>query len=318
MQVYPINNNLPVRTIILPFFSLTAGLLLVSCGTTEPSEELNQQEHRQLVDNWHKERVEGLKERDGWMKLGGLFWLEEGRNTFGSGQGNDVRFPEHTIPEETGYFSVEGNIVMLHLDDDPGITHRDGRPVDPPVKLTNEDPIDLIYGRLMWRVLRVGDLIGIRLFDEESPYYKHFAGFERYPVDLKWRIQAEFIPHEDHSTINTMNILGQTIPDESPGKLVFEVDDETYSLDVLDRGDSYFIPFGDQTNLDETYGSGRYIYTDTPAEDGKVIIDFNKSYNPPCAYNAYTTCQLPPEQNRLSLRITAGEKDYDMPEAVRR
>ncbi len=294
-----------------------AGLVLGSCSTTEPTADLSPEEHQELVDNWHKERVAGLKERDGWMKLAGLFWLEEGRNTFGSGENNDVRFPEGTIPEETGYFLVDGNTVTLHLHEDPGITHRDGSRIEVPVNLTNDEPVDLKYGRLLWRVHQVDDLIGIRLFDEESPYYTYFAGFERYPVDKQWRIEAEFVPHEDRSTINITNILGQTLPDNSPGKLVFEVDGESYSLDVLDRGDSFFIPFGDQTNLDETYGSGRYIYTDTPDEDGKVIIDFNKSYNPPCAYNAYTTCQLPPAQNRLSLRVTAGEKDYDMPEAAR-
>ena len=135
-------------------------------------------------------------------------------------------------------------------------------------------------------------------------------------MDLKWRVEAEFVPHEDKSTINITNILGQTNPQESSGSLHFTIDDETYSLDVIDSGDSFFIPFADDTNRSDTYGSGRFIYTDTPDEGNKVIIDFNKAYNPPCALNPHTTCSLPPQQNRLSLSITAGEKDYQIPDTA--
>lgn len=290
----------------------------MGCESTKPPSSLDQSEHQELVDAWHQERVEGIQERDGWMKLAGLFWLDEGKNTFGSSSDNDIRFPEGTVPDHAGYFKVEETEVSLHLNEPIDITTEDGSEFDSNTIFTPEESKTLIYDRLTWTIIQREELIGIRLFDEQSPYYTSFTGFDRYPVDLKWRVEAEFVPHVDRSTIPVTNILGQTIQDDSPGKLIFEIDGQEFSLDVLDRDDSYFIPFGDATNRGETYGSGRYIYTDLPDENGKVTIDFNKSYNPPCAYNPYTTCQLPPEQNRLSLAITAGEKDYDMPDINQR
>ncbi len=300
----------------IPIFSLglfTTLLVINGCGTTEQTGQLSASEHQEMVDTWHNERVESIQERDGWMKLAGLYWLDEGENTFGTADKNDVRFPEGTVPEQAGYFMVEGSEVSIHLNEDLDIKLEDGSALDSSTIFTPDEAKRLVYDRLLWTVIQREDKIGIRLFDEESPYYTSFTGFDRYPVDLKWRVEAEFVPHEDRSSIAVTNILGQTVEDDSPGKLVFEIDGEEYSLDVLDADDSFFIPFGDETNRGETYGSGRYIYTDTPDDDGKVIIDFNKSYNPPCAYNPYTTCQLPPDQNRLSIAVTAGEKDYTIP-----
>lgn len=302
-------------------FILTGSILIIAaaltaCGTTESSTELSEDEHLQVVEQWHAERIEGLKETDGWLKLAGLFWLDEGVNTFGSASGNDVRFPEGTVPANAGYYELDGETVTLHRDQSMDITLEDGSVLQDSVIFSPDVSKTLQYGELTWTVIQREDLIGIRLFDENSPYYTGFEGFDRYPVDINWRFEADFVPHEDKSTIEVTNILGQTVERDSPGKLVFEVDGEEHSLAAIDTGDSFFIPFADATNRDETYGSGRFIYTDLPDEEGKVTIDFNKAYNPPCAYNPYTTCQLPPEPNRLSISITAGEKDYPLTEVM--
>ena len=295
---------------------LIPGFLIGACQQTE--EAMDEETHREVVEAWHEDRIASLKEPDGWLKVAGLFWLDEGVNTFGSKSGMDVRFPENTVPDESGHFELKGDSVMLELQNDVDIRLENGNPFEGGIVYSPDTTLTLQYARLTWFVLQRDDLTGIRLFDSESPYYTEFRGLERFEVDKKWRVEAEFRPHDEPETINVTNILGQTNPDESSGKLVFTIDDEEYSLAVLDRDDQFFIPFADQTNRRDTYGSGRFIYTDTPDEDGKVTIDFNQAYNPPCAINPYTTCPLPPEPNRLDLSITAGEKDYPLQEITSR
>lgn len=299
-----------------PLLTIILGFLIGACQSSEQA--MDEETHREIVEAWHEDRIASLKEPDGWLKVAGLFWLDEGVNTFGSKSGLDVRFPENTVPEESGHFEVRGDSVKLELQEDLDIRLENGESFDGGVVFTPDTSLTLEYERLTWFILQRDDLIGIRLFDSESPFYTGFQGIERYEVDKKWRVEAEFVHHEEQQTINVTNILGQTNPDDSSGKLVFTIDDEEYSLAVLDRDDQFFIPFADQTNRRDTYGSGRFIYTDTPDEDGKVTIDFNKAYNPPCAINPYTTCPLPPEPNRLDLSITAGEKDYPLQEITSR
>jgi uncharacterized protein (DUF1684 family) len=167
------------------------------------------------------------------------------------------------------------------------------------------------HGSLLWFVIKRDDQYGVRLRDHESDGVKNFHGIERYPVDVSWRIEARFEKAEPGKTIDITNILGQTTPNPCPGTLVFDIDGKEFRLDaILEGGPDLFVIFGDDTNEKETYPSGRYIYVNPPDESGKVIIDFNKSYNPPCAFTAFATCPLPPRQNVLPVRITAGEKNY--------
>ncbi|MDL5045741.1 DUF1684 domain-containing protein [Oscillatoria amoena NRMC-F 0135] len=112
-------------------------------------------------------------------------------------------------------------------------------------------------------------------------------------------------------TIEITNVLGQTLQQRSVGTLLFSWKGEQYSIDAIDEGnDEFFIIFGDETNTRETYGAGRYLYVALPEEGDKVIIDFNKAYNPPCAFTEFATCPLPPKQNLLPFSVTAGEKNY--------
>lgn len=108
-------------------------------------------------------------------------------------------------------------------------------------------------------------------------------------------------------------MLGNSSLQPSPGYLKFEINDTGFRLDPIADGNSksYFIIFGDETNGEETYGAGRFLSVDAVDEQGVTYIDFNKAYNPPCAFSPYATCPLPPAQNRLAIRITAGEKNYE-------
>lgn len=105
-----------------------------------------------------------------------------------------------------------------------------------------------------------------------------------------------------------MNVLGEENDKESPGKVEFSIDGEIYSLDAFESKSGLFLMLWDETSQTETYQAGRYMIVPHPDEDGNVIIDFNKAYNPPCAFSVFTTCELPPSQNRLAVAIEAGEK----------
>ena len=267
------------------------------------------------VEAWRAGRLERLKAPSGYLSLAGLYWLDEGTHTFGSDPANDFVLPEGRAPAHMGSFTMQGDVVTIEVRDGVEVTH-DGEPVGK-LRMYDDhdgenDPTVLEFGTLSWYVVRRGERLGIRLKDSESELRRNFGEIEHYPVDHVWRIEGVLEPYPANTMIPIENILDQVLPNPSPGTLVFEIDGTTYRLDALGRRDAeqFFIIFGDVTNGKETYAGGRFLYVDAPGDDGRVVIDFNKAYNPPCAFSPYSTCQLPPAQNRLPIRVTAGEKLY--------
>lgn len=260
---------------------------------------------------WQKERVESLKREDGWFTLVGLFWLDEGENRFGSDPEAKVALPADRAPRQAGVLVRKGDEVTVRVA--PGVTvTSDGKPVTTLALSadSNGKPTILDLGSLSFFVIRRGDLVGVRVKDKKSPALAAFHGLDSFPVSPAWRIDARFEPYDPPKDVAIPNVLGQVIPDKSPGALVFEWDGKTYRLDTSgDPKEGLSLIFGDQTNGKETYGAGRFLDTG-PVENGKVVVDFNKAYNPPCAFTPYATCPLPPAQNKLALRVEAGEKKY--------
>jgi hypothetical protein len=288
-------------------------IILISCSPGQ--QEISADEHASSIEEWHAKRVESLKSANGWLNLAGLFWLKDGMNTFGSGSGNDIVFPNGKIAEQAGYFTLrDGTVTMEALE---GADIRVGGSAVKSIVAYHPDSSArsaprMEHGSLLWFVIKRDDQYGIRLRDFESDGVRNFHGIERYPVDLSWRLNARFEKAEPGKTIDITNVLGQTTPNPSPGTLVFDIDGSEYRLDAIFEGDGpdYFIIFGDPTNEKETYPSGRYLYVDPADSSGVAIIDFNKSYNPPCAFTPFATCPLPPRQNVLPVPVTAGEKNY--------
>ena len=165
-------------------------------------------------------------------------------------------------------------------------------------------------GSLRWYIIKRDDKYGVRLRDIDANLRKEFKGIDTYPVNEDWKITAKFEAYNPPKTISIPSIIGTVEEDMAPGALVFEKDGKEYRLDPVVEGDEFFIIFADETSGEETYGAGRFLYTAMPDSTGNVILDFNKAYNPPCAFTPYATCPLPPKQNYLKLRITAGEKKY--------
>lgn len=173
---------------------------------------------------------------------------------------------------------------------------------------TPPEPPRMFHGDLEFFVIKRGDLHMIRLYNYDNPAADRFDGFPRYPLDLKWRVEARFEPAEEGKTIRMVNILDQLSDEPVMGTYFFEVDGVEYSLDALEGSETrHFVIVGDQTNRTDSYQAGRYIYVDHPDENGRTVFDFNMMYNPPCSFNAFTTCLLAPPQNRLDVAITAGE-----------
>jgi uncharacterized protein len=247
---------------------------------------------------WRKQREEGLKAPGGWLSVAGLFWLHEGANTFGKDASNEIVLPDG--PPKAGVFELQGGKVTVKMDGA-------ARELWP-------DSADVAkVGRLSLYVIQRGEKFGIRLKDPESEYRRNFHGIETFPAREEYRVTAEWVA--EPVKIPILNVLGQTDEMQSPGYATFQLHGRQYRLrPVLEAPDDreLFFIFRDQTSGKETYPAGRFLYSAMP-ENGKVVLDFNKAYNPPCAFTPYATCPLPPAENRLAVRIEAGEKTVHLP-----
>lgn len=260
---------------------------------------------------WHERRIAQLTAEDGWLSLVGLHWLKEGQNRFGSAADNDLLFPA-SVPAHAGAFTRKGNTVSLALEPGMSLT-LEGKPFTGGILRSDAEgrPDTLALGSLRFFVIRRGERLGVRVKDLEAPTRKAFHGIPTYPPNLAWRVEGRFEPSTAEHKLPVPNVLGKVEDMSSPGTVVFTFSGQEYRLTpVVEPGENeLFFIFGDLTNRDETYGAGRFLYAPMP-KDGKVVLDFNQAYNPPCAFTSFATCPLPPASNRLKIRVEAGEKRY--------
>jgi uncharacterized protein (DUF1684 family) len=292
------------------FFSLI--ILITGCTQFRPLTPKALEVHQTEVEAWHAARIANLKSANGWLNLVGLYWLEPGINTFGSDSGNALVFPQGKIVPHAGYFLVKDNTVTLVVN--KGV-----------LATVDKDTIDsrLIFhpdstrapqvqvGELRWNIISREPKLGVRLRDDKAEAVDTFSGIDRYSTSAEYRVEATLERGNSSRTIEITNVLGQTTAQRSPGTVVFKLKGKTYRLDALEEGDELFIVFADATSGTETYGAGRFVYAKKPIDNEKLILDFNKAYNPPCVFTPYATCPLPPKQNVLPIAIRAGEKNYN-------
>jgi uncharacterized protein (DUF1684 family) len=286
--------------------ALCAAALATAATPTSP--------YREEIARWRVEREARLKGDGGWLSVAGLFWLEEpGSRTFGTGPGVDIQLPAGSTAPRAGTLTFSGKDVEVRLE--PGVEARvGGQPLTAP-RILNADtsaaPDVLQLGRLTVQLIERSGKYGLRVKDPEAPQRRAFQGLQWYPVEERWRVTAKWVPSDPPRTVPITNVLGQVSDLPSPGRAVFTVDGREVTLEpVLEApgDDKLFFIFRDETAPRETYGAGRFLYSAMP-EDGQVVLDFNKAYSPPCAFTQYATCPLPPRQNRLPVKINAGEKD---------
>jgi hypothetical protein len=297
----------------MKYFSISFLILLsVILNCCKPNlKEKGTSQYITEVKEWHKQRIENLKKENGWLNLIGLFWLKEGVNSFGSDKTNDILFPENISENFMGVFELMDSIVTIKVMDGIKIIN-EGNPIEE-MKLRYDlqgKPTVLEYKSLRWNVIKRGEKFGIRLRNLDAELVKSFPGIETYPIKDDWKIEALFEQYNPPKEISIPTVIGTIEKEKSPGALIFTKDGIELKLDVTDAGKSYFVIFADRTNGNETYGAGRFLSVDKPDSSGKIFIDFNKAYNPPCAFTKYATCPLPPAQNHLKIEITAGEKIF--------
>ncbi|MCZ6508212.1 MAG: DUF1684 domain-containing protein [Acidobacteria bacterium] len=264
------------------------------------------------IEAWRASRIERLTGPTGWLTLAGLHRLAAGEHTLGSAAQANIVLPA-SVPACLGILTVADDSVYLRVDPAATVSvdgeARTGLELAP--NASGDTPIVEI-GSVSFFVIRRGDLLLLRVRDSEHPDRAAFAGIDSFAIDPAWRFAARFEAYDPVKQIPIANIIGLVSDNPSWGAVVFEHEGETYRIDaVAEPGDEQlFLILGDATSGHETYGGGRYLYVDAPDADGRVDLDFNKTYNPPCAFTPYATCPLPPIQNRLDLRIEAGEKNY--------
>jgi len=286
-----------MRTILLE-----CTLLLIMSNTALPQATSSGRDSVKLsyedeINAWHAKRMEGLKRPQGWLSLVALDWLNEGENTLES-------LGTLTLSKGTVSFQVFPGVQAKVRDTafTSGILKTEGGKGRP-------DRVEI--GTKVFTIIKRGDRYAVRMWDSNAETRKHFNGIDRFPVSTRWRIEARWEPYSTPKAIKVASVIPGYLEDyEVPGMAVFSIDGHEYKLEpVGSASEPLFFIFADKTNGKESYGAGRFLYTDPP-KDGRVVIDFNKAINPPCAFTPYATCPLPPESNSLPVRIEAGEKSF--------
>ena len=264
--------------------------------------------YRQQIEQWRAERERALAAPDGWLSLVGLYPLADREYSIGSSDHSDIVLPA-SAPAHLGSLSFRNGEATLHVTADVFVTVNEieVRRVEMVDNYRGRQPTVVRVGTLSMNLHRFGSEVALRIRDNQSPTLREFGGCRWYPVQAKYRVQGQLLRRPVQAIAVTTSVKTQA-DYESVGEVVFELAGE--SLTLLAAGtskpDELFIIFRDATAGTTTYSAGRYLYTPVDAS-GNVSLDFNKAYNPPCAFTPYATCSLPPAQNVLPVAVEAGE-----------
>jgi uncharacterized protein (DUF1684 family) len=289
---------------------LLLALIFITVVAAGPAEV--DQDWASAIEQSRAVRDEGLRSPDGWLTLAGLYWLEPGANAFGSDDDNPVVFDAPGVPANAGTLVLEAETVTIHVApaarvelDGEAVTERTLR--DDTVE---GGPDRLTIGRLRFYVIRRADRFGVRVKDPQHPNLTGFEGLEFFPLDPGYRIDARFAPYDEPHEVQVLSVVGTKQTFLVPGVVEFTLHGKELSMLPFvsdpDDTDFWFI-FKDLTSGKESYG---FRYLSAEMTDGRVDLDFNRTYNPPCAFTPYATCPLPPKANRLDVRIESGERIY--------
>ncbi len=266
---------------------------------------------------WRQKRYEELHAADGWTSLVGLHWLEYKAHYIGSGPGSGIRLA--VGPAKLGMVARDGD--TLWFTPERGAALRvDDKPLTGRIRFASDrDPAPTLIafddGKGQLSLIHRGERYALRVKHADAASRANFAGLQYWPGGPSWRVNARFVPHEPGKTLPIVDITGLTTQMPNAGALEFERDGRTWRLEALgEPGRELFVIFADRTSGHGSYPAGRYLDLPAPDADGQVQVDFNHAYNPPCAFTPFATCPLAPPENRLDLRIDAGEQVYHAPE----
>ena len=295
-------------------FGLTTTVLVCLGALAAVSAVESDLAYRASVKKWRADREARLKADGGWLTVAGLFWLHEGDNRFGTDPHNEIVLPAGSSAAQAGVFQFHDGKASVHPAANVALMI-DGKRVDSAVLHADSDPAfnektdQVTLGSLTFYIHSSGQRRAVRLLDTNSPIRKKFVGLRWFPVDPAYRIVADYVPYKTPKAVQIQNMMGDFTPDTIAGYAAFKLQGKDLRLDMDVDSEGYSITFNDLTSGKETYGAARFLVGDPP-KDGKVVLDFNEAYNPPCAFNPYTTCPLPTPENRLKVRVAAGEMTY--------
>lgn len=269
--------------------------------------------YRADIEKFRQQREAKLTSDTGWLTIAGLSFLTKPETTFGSDAESDVVLPAGA-PAKAGTFVLAKN-GKISVKPEPGVTYKllDGKPfAGGPIKSDGQGPPDrLVFGDVQVWIHQSGERPAVRIRNKNNPLRKEFTGMKWYPVNDAYRVEGAFVPYDKPKHLQIPNMLGDIDDMESPGHVKFTLNGKEHNMAVITEDeDNYWFIFRDLTSADDTYPAARFLYTARADANGKVTLDFNRAENPPCAFNAYATCPLPPQENRLQVRVEAGEKIY--------
>ncbi len=274
---------------------------------TEQTNSAHLSAYKAEIETWRREIEERLRSETGWLTLTGLYWLHPGENTLGSDPVADVLLPE-SAPKQVGFIDFADPMATLRVTTDVPVT-ADGQPVKT-VTLRHDNeaqgPTRIEISSVNFYLIKRGDQFGMRVRDSENPARKNFKGRVWFPVDPSYRVDAKYVPHPEVRTLDIMTVAGIIEPTENPGYVEFELAGHRVHLEAFSsKPNEVWLVFRDASP--HTYRAARFLYAPLKP-DGTAILDFNKAYNPPCAFTPYATCPLPPKENILPFKIEVGER----------
>jgi len=288
----------------MKFFLISLSCFVVGLSNVEGQTSA---EYTASIKHFYTLRINALTDKNGWLNLAGLYWLKPGDTTFGSATTNTLVFKHKNMPAALGKFKVLGNRVSFEFDKAVSKFPNDYSEEMVLFDATSKTDTSIVFNQFMWSIIIREEKIGVRFRDLKNPALIAFKGNKRFAIDESWNINAKLLPPNPSGLFIT-NVLGQTTAQDYAGKISFEYQGNNYVLDAISEGPGdLFVIFGDATNGINTYHTGRYMYVPRPDKNGNTFIDFNKAFNPPCAYTPYATCPIPPQQNILPFKVTAGE-----------
>lgn len=283
-------------------------LLLISwsgCFTSEKTLTADQEGY----EEWKKKRIQNLRSPKGYLSLAGLYWLEEGSYDVGSEKSNDVIFPP-TAPNQVGIITVAKDHYKFEAKT-PVLMNGDKNQVFDLFTDLSGKMTEVNHGSFYWHLIERGDKIGLRLMDTLNDVRMNLETVDGYEYNPDFVVSAKVELAKENETVSITNVVGITQDQKVGGTLSFSLNGKEYSLKGLGDGyGSWFFVFGDETNSDTTYGGGRFLYLNIEEGAKSTTLDFNYAHNPPCFFTAFATCPLPPKENKLPIRIEAGEKSH--------
>jgi uncharacterized protein len=256
-------------------------------------------------------REETLKADSGWLTIAGLHFLNQGANRIGSDPGNDIVLDFPSVPHHAGVITLNGTSVSIEAVPGQSLVINERRVTESALHGPFDGkPLDTIaFGPVSVFVHHSGPRLGLRVRDQQSVFRTSFRGLRWYPPSARHRVTGRCTPYAEVKTVQMPNVLGDLEPYAAVGTVSFTLDGVEHALEAWRSGERIWFVFRDLTSGHTTYPSGRFLYADAPT-DGRMVLDFNYALNPPCAYNPYTTCPLPPPRNQLPVLVEAGEKNY--------